>query len=194
MVPRKCARRSTASGNRVVLVVDDDPSILRACSRSLAHLSPVVMAADSKAALERARTVLPHIAIVDLRLGSESGIPVVRALRNLRASMKIALLSGYLSIDDAVTAVKAGADVVLETPRRVGRGDRARVGRVHRVRPVAARSWRARRRERQRHAYRRSWASSEPRCSGSAADAAHLSVARHWPQQFAAALPGDTRM
>ena len=102
--------------NNCVLVVDDDPSILNAYSRSLGYLGQVVTAPDPEAALTMARIVVPDIAIVDLRLGSESGIPVVRALRKLNAGMRIALFSGYMSIDDAVAAVKAGADAVLEKP------------------------------------------------------------------------------
>ena len=62
------------------------------------------------------RSFKPDAAIVDLRLGEESGIDLIRDLRRLHPDVKIALLSGYLSVTVTMAAVKAGAEVVLSKP------------------------------------------------------------------------------
>jgi two-component system response regulator RegA len=113
---RKRSNTKETLAQRVILVVDDDPAILSACTRALRHIGQVVTTTDPAIALRLARAVHPDTAIVDLRLGQESGIPLIRALKKLRPGTRIALLSGYLSIDDAVAAVKAGADVVVAKP------------------------------------------------------------------------------
>jgi two-component system response regulator RegA len=76
----------------------------------------VLTAPDLVTGLRLANVVVPTTAIVDLRLGDTSGLPLVRALRRLSKGMRIAVVSGYLSVDDTVAAVKTGADVVLSKP------------------------------------------------------------------------------
>jgi two-component system response regulator RegA len=69
-----------------------------------------------KGAAVIARREQPDAAIVDLRLGDESGLELLRALKAEFPRMTLALMSGYLSTDATVLAVKAGADVVLPKP------------------------------------------------------------------------------
>ncbi|MEO8699394.1 MAG: response regulator [Kofleriaceae bacterium] len=103
-------RRSIES----VLVVDDDSKLLRACRR-IAGWN--VFTADTfETARAIASTEHPDLAIVDLRLGSESGIDLVRELKRDHPQLVIVLCSGYLSVSTAVSAVRAGADHVLFKP------------------------------------------------------------------------------
>lgn len=85
---------------------------------------------EARSAEAIAKREHPEVAIVDLKLGSDSGLELVRTLRAAHPDMTVALMSGYLSVDATVMAVKAGADVVIPKPcsgrdilKRLDRGD-----------------------------------------------------------------------
>jgi len=103
---------------KTVLVVDDDALVLRALRRSLAHQWNVLTAADTATARRIARLESPDVAIVDVRLGAESGLELVRELKRDRPTIKVAVISGYLTIDIAVAATRLGADAILAKPVR----------------------------------------------------------------------------
>ena len=63
-----------------ILVVDDDAMTLRGFVRGLRGFQ-VLLATDVEGALHHARSVRVDVAIVDLYLGNESGIDLVRLLR-----------------------------------------------------------------------------------------------------------------
>jgi two-component system response regulator RegA len=58
----------------------------------------------------------PDLAIVDLRMANESGLDIVRQLRELDATVSIIMLTGYGSIATAIEAIKCGADHYLSKP------------------------------------------------------------------------------
>ncbi len=72
--------------------------------------------ADHSAALSAARNDSPELALVDLRLPGESGLSVVRDLKDLDPSTVIVVLTGYGSIATAVESVKLGAAGYLTKP------------------------------------------------------------------------------
>jgi two-component system response regulator RegA len=51
-----------------------------------------------------------------MMLGTESGFDVVRALRALRPDAVLVMLSGWMTTDATVAAVRAGADHVVVKP------------------------------------------------------------------------------
>ena len=97
-----------------VLVVDDDEKLLRACQRVTGR--SVFTAANAAAAMQVAAHAKPELAIVDLRIGDDSGIELVRELKAAHPALVVVLCSGYLSVTTAVAAVRAGADIVLFKP------------------------------------------------------------------------------
>ncbi|HEY0252494.1 MAG TPA: response regulator [Kofleriaceae bacterium] len=101
---------------RSVLIMDDDKNVLRSCERSLKADRKIYVTNEPSRALTLVSSFKPDAAIVDLRIGDESGIDLIRALRELHPDVKIALLSGYLSVTVTMAAVKAGAEVVLSKP------------------------------------------------------------------------------
>jgi two-component system, response regulator RegA len=101
---------------RTVLAVDDDEHILGGYKRGFGRDRTVHATADPDAARQIAKREACDLAIVDLRLKSESGIALTRDLRRDCPDMLIALCSGYLSVELAVAAVHAGADAVLFKP------------------------------------------------------------------------------
>ena len=63
-----------------------------------------------------ARESGPDLAIVDLRMPGESGLDVIKSLRELDATITIIVLTGYGSIATALEAVRCGADYYLSKP------------------------------------------------------------------------------
>jgi two-component system KDP operon response regulator KdpE len=99
-----------------VLVVDDEPQILRALRINLAARSyDVVTAADGHAALAAAAKALPDIVVLDLGLPDMDGIDVIRGLRGWTA-VPIIILSGRSQSAAKVDALDAGADDYITKP------------------------------------------------------------------------------
>ncbi len=102
------------------LLVDDDELYLRTLQRSLARKGlETVTASDIASALLLARQQPPAYALIDLKLGAESGLSLIQPLRALREDMRILLVTGYASIATAVEAIKLGADDYLPKPATV---------------------------------------------------------------------------
>lgn len=102
---------------RVGLLVDDNALYLATLQRSLAKRGlQTLLAGDIAQALEVARSHAPQFALVDLRLGAESGLKLIEPLRAIRADMCIVLVTGYASVATAVEAIKRGADHYLMKP------------------------------------------------------------------------------
>ena len=99
-----------------VLVVDDEPQILRALRINLAARSyDVVTAADGQAALAAAAKAVPDIVVLDLGLPDMDGINVIRGLRDWTA-VPIIILSGRSQSAAKVDALDAGADDYVTKP------------------------------------------------------------------------------
>lgn len=102
---------------RRLLVVDDDATFARVLSRVLAQRGFDVAAVGSGAeALASARAVSPDYVVLDLNIGGESGLRLIRPLLDLAPHSRILVLTGYASIATAVDAVKLGAVQYLAKP------------------------------------------------------------------------------
>jgi len=102
---------------RSVLVVEDDDQLRERLLRSLAQRGFEVRgAADAREATALAEEESPECALVDLRLGNESGLDVVRRLRAIDGATRIVVLTGYGSIATALDALRSGAVHYLTKP------------------------------------------------------------------------------
>ena len=99
-----------------VLVVDDEPQLLRALGISLrARGHEVELAASGTAALDLAGRVPLDLIILDLGLPDLDGVEVVRALRGW-STTPIIVLSARDAQADKVAALDAGADDYMTKP------------------------------------------------------------------------------
>ena len=99
-----------------VLVVDDEPQLLRALRINLsARRYEVVVAADGAAALEAAARHVPDIVVLDLGLPDMDGSDVIAGLRGW-TKVPILVLSGRADSADKVDALDAGADDYVTKP------------------------------------------------------------------------------
>jgi len=99
-----------------VLVVDDEPQILRALRINLrARQYEVSVAASGAQALEQAAAHPPDLVILDLGLPDMDGVDVIGGLRGWTA-VPIIVLSGRAESNDKVEALDAGADDYVTKP------------------------------------------------------------------------------
>ena len=99
-----------------ILIVDDEPQILRALRAGLlAHGYDVVSAADGEEALDKAAMELPDAVILDINMPRLSGLDVCKSLREWSA-VPIIVLSVRDAERDKVTALDLGADDYLTKP------------------------------------------------------------------------------
>jgi two-component system, OmpR family, KDP operon response regulator KdpE len=99
-----------------VLVVDDEPAMLRALRINLrAREYEVVTAATGMEALAEARRRPPDAVILDLGLPDVDGMEVIRRLRGWSRAPVI-VLSGRTGPGDKIAALDAGADDYVTKP------------------------------------------------------------------------------
>ncbi len=99
-----------------VLVLDDEPQILRALRVILRDAGfEAVTASTGEEALDRAAVKPPQAAIVDLMLPDLDGVEVTRRLREW-SEMPIIVLSAVGEEDRKVEALAAGADDYVTKP------------------------------------------------------------------------------
>jgi len=99
-----------------VLIVDDEPQILRALRINLtARQYEVVTAADGGSALRAATEEHPDLVVLDLGLPDIDGVQVIRSLRGW-TPVPIVVLSGRAGSKEKVDALDAGADDYVTKP------------------------------------------------------------------------------
>jgi len=99
-----------------VLIVDDEPQILRALRINLrAREYEVEVAADGASALKTAANYHPDLIVLDLGLPDMDGVDVIRGVRGW-SDAPIIVLSGRAGSGDKVTALDAGADDYVMKP------------------------------------------------------------------------------
>lgn len=99
-----------------VLVVDDDPAILRTLSINLrAREYDVETAADGRSALQIVDERMPDVVLLDLGLPDIDGISVLKQLRSF-TEVPVIVVSARSDPDDKVEALDLGADDFVTKP------------------------------------------------------------------------------
>ena len=100
-----------------ILVVDDDPSLLRLLDIRLQSAGYTVQTADSaNAALARVEQSVPDAVITDLRMDGMDGLGLLRELQRRQPGVPVLLLTAHGTIPDAVSATQHGAVAFLTKP------------------------------------------------------------------------------
>ena len=115
--PRPVAGPAAAAAPATrVLIVDDEPAMLRALLINLrARSYDVTTAASGRAALAEAARRPPDAVILDLGLPDVNGVEVIRELRGWSRA-PIIVLSGRTGSGDKISALDAGADDYVTKP------------------------------------------------------------------------------
>jgi two-component system response regulator RegA len=105
------------SGDRSLLIVEDDKSFLQRLARAMEARGFLVAIAESVAdGLLEVEKSAPAFAVVDMRLADGNGLDVVSELKRRRPEARAIVLTGYGNIATAVNAVKLGAVDYLAKP------------------------------------------------------------------------------
>jgi two-component system, response regulator RegA len=103
-----------------LLLVDDDEIFCRVMQRAFARRDITAdcftNSADALNALEQHHY---ERALVDLKIVRESGLALIKALRQRNPDLRIVMLTGYSSVSTAVEAIKLGATNYLCKPASV---------------------------------------------------------------------------
>src|SRR3990172_4286704 len=100
-----------------ILVVDDEPSILRLLREALTQWGyQVTTASNAKEGLEALRTELYDAAITDIRMPDMGGLELLKELKKHDDSIEVIVMTGYPTIASAVEALKEGAYDYLSKP------------------------------------------------------------------------------
>ena len=103
--------------DRRLLIVDDDEVYCRVLSDAIQKRGFLVKyALNQQQARLIAEKFKPQYVVVDLRLGDESGLQLIKQLKESDVTREIVMLTGYASIATAVEAVKLGATQYLTKP------------------------------------------------------------------------------
>ena len=102
-----------------ILIVDDEPNVLRMVSYALhAEGFEVVVAQNGNEALIKVLTEVPDLVILDVMLPDMSGAEVCEKLRKTQDAidLPIIMLSALAQVSDKVRCLEAGADEYLTKP------------------------------------------------------------------------------
>jgi two-component system, response regulator RegA len=114
---RPAEKETIESGDRTLLLVDDDKPFLDRLARAMESRGFTVASCSSVAeGLESIASAAPAFAVVDMRLGDGNGLDVISELKARRPDARGIILTGYGNITTAVTAVKLGAFDYLAKP------------------------------------------------------------------------------
>ncbi len=100
-----------------LLLVDDDETFCSVLKPALEKRNfQVTVANDVNQGIALAEQTDPEYAVIDLRIGYDSGLELVKKLISLDDNTQIVMLTGYSSIATAVEAIKLGAIHYLTKP------------------------------------------------------------------------------
>jgi len=100
-----------------LLLVDDDETFCSVLKPALEKRDfQVSVANDVKSGINLAEQTEPEYAVIDLRIGHDSGLEMVKKLISLDDNTQIVMLTGFASIATAVEAIKLGAIHYLTKP------------------------------------------------------------------------------
>lgn len=127
-----------------ILVVDDEPNLLRVVEYSLTAAGfEVVLAQNGNEALAMVKNERPDLVILDVMLPELSGIEACKLLRSRSATadLPIIMLSARAQVADMVTGLESGADEYVTKPvdlQEMVARVRALLSRTERLRGTAA--------------------------------------------------------
>ncbi len=100
-----------------ILIIDDDSAIRDGCSQVLLKSGYEVMeSATGKKGLEKVEEYDFDLILVDLKLPDINGLDLIREIRQKDISVPLVVITGYGTIQNAVEAMRLGANDFLPKP------------------------------------------------------------------------------
>lgn len=101
-----------------ILVVDDDPAMLRSTERVLASRHLVLAVRSPAEALERARAFQPDLAVLDIRMADMDGFELASRLRDVVRGLDVIFVTGIVHELDAqlIRSIREKAFYFIQKP------------------------------------------------------------------------------
>jgi two-component system phosphate regulon sensor histidine kinase PhoR len=100
-----------------LLIIDDEEDIREGCRRSLSRMGcEVLMAAHGAEGLSIFSDANPQVIFLDLKMPGMDGMEVLETLRELDPSVLVIIMTGFATVDSAITAMKRGAYDFIAKP------------------------------------------------------------------------------
>jgi two-component system response regulator HydG len=100
-----------------VLVVDDEPTLLKALEALLRKKGHEVTALESPiAATQKLAQEDFDVALLDVKMPQLSGLELLHAVKHRRPEIEVIMMTGHATVETALAAVKAGAYDYLTKP------------------------------------------------------------------------------
>ena len=108
---------AAAEEARIVLIVDDEPSMRTALSETVRRMGYQVRGAiDGADAIEQVERLKPWLVVTDLKMPRLNGLELVKALKQKAPNTFIILMTAYGTVETAVEAMKYGANDYILKP------------------------------------------------------------------------------
>jgi two-component system nitrogen regulation response regulator NtrX len=102
---------------RTIMIVDDEPSILRSLSGALEDEGyRIIAVGDGQRAMKKIEEELPDLVLLDIWMPGMDGIETLKRIRGQYPGVPVVMISGHGTIETAVTATKLGAFDFIEKP------------------------------------------------------------------------------
>jgi DNA-binding NtrC family response regulator len=103
-----------------ILIIDDDENIRKVLETILEDEGYIVETAETaKKGIEKSEKAFYNLALIDVRLPDMEGIELLSKLRNTKPKMRKIIVTGYPTLQNAVSAVNKGADAYVMKPFEV---------------------------------------------------------------------------
>ena len=103
-----------------ILIVDDDENIRKVLSTILEDEGYVVETADTaRKGIEKTEVEFYNLALIDVRLPDMEGIELLAKVRDTKPKMRKIIVTGYPTLQNAISAVNKGADAYVMKPFEV---------------------------------------------------------------------------
>lgn len=101
-----------------VLVVDDDPDVALLVKTVLERRAGCIVdvAGDGLSAVERVAAMRPDVVVTDIEMPGLSGLELLAELRRTVPSVPVVVMTAHVSVEYAVSALRAQADEFLTKP------------------------------------------------------------------------------
>jgi DNA-binding NtrC family response regulator len=103
-----------------ILIIDDDENIRKVLQTILEDEGYMIDTADTaKKGIEQSEKAFYNLALIDVRLPDMEGIELLSKLRNTKPKMRKIIVTGYPTLQNAISAVNKGADAYVMKPFEV---------------------------------------------------------------------------
>jgi DNA-binding NtrC family response regulator len=103
--------------NARILIIDDDENIRRVLETILTDEGYSVETADTATrGIEKSENGFYNVALVDVRLPDMEGIELLPKLRSTKPKMRKIIVTGYPTLQNAISAVNNGANAYVMKP------------------------------------------------------------------------------